>query len=71
MTSKLFKRYYLEDIDRILPLEALVVSAYCIIVEGTGEQNNDISNGEQVICAMNQKAWIHFFNKQQNGVSDD
>ena len=63
-SSKLFQRYFLEDVIRILPLEAVVGRAYCVDVKGTIDQRNQLSKGDQVICATKTSTWVrHFFSE--------
>ena len=61
MRSKLWDRYYMEDVYRILPVEAIEGPAYCVPMEGTVNSKNEVSKGSQIISITDKSKWKYLF----------
>ena len=61
VTSKLWKRYYMEDVYRILPIEAIEGPAYCVPMNSTVNSQNEVSKGSQIISITDKSKWKDMF----------
>ena len=64
VTSRICKRYYMEDEYRIVPVDAIEGPAFCLHVEGTVDCSNTVSGNDQIISLKPKKEWNSLFLKK-------
>ena len=61
VTSRICKRYYMEDEYRIVPADAIEGPAFCLHVKGTVDCSNDVSGNDQIISLKPKHQWKSLF----------
>jgi hypothetical protein len=61
VTSRICKRYFMEDEYRIVPVDAIEGPAFCLHVKGTIDCSNEVSGNDQIICLKQKKEWKSLF----------
>ena len=61
VTSRICKRYYMEDEYRIVPVDAIEGPAFCLHVNGTVDCSNEVSGNDQIISLKPKNEWKSLF----------
>ena len=61
VSSRIFKRYYMEDEYRIIPVDSIEGPAFCLHVNGTVDCSNDVSGNDQIISLTDKNQWKLLF----------